>query len=1048
MLLSPAMVRGERLPLKAYTTANGLASNVVNKIVRDSRGFLWFCTNEGLARFDGYNFVTFGTADGLPHPTVNDILETPEGDYWVATNGGLSRFNPRGIAGTNLKSATAQMFTLVAMPNADRLAMAVTTLLTDRSGTLWCGTLRGLYRLQRDEGISLHPVEIGMPEGYPEQRYINALWEDHQGTIWIGAPSGLYRRWSDGSTARYGKSLGLPDEYILCVLEDRNGNLWVGTPNGGLMQFTFDATHQPPVVVHIYNETSGLTTNWIFTLYESKDGTLWAGTNKGVAEFAPNSGSPKRTHTYTEQNGLTFREVVCITEDRDGNLWLGTNMSGAMNLARNGFITMDASDWLRQVTSIFESDSGELYVFGAVMGYGRVTVFEGAKVDLLNPRSLSHMRRIGRFDGQRFTWLLPERLKPEYSWSDKPIVLNSRTGEWWVGVGSGLYRFPRVNSFAALQTAQPLSVYAQKEGLNPTDVYCLYEDRQNDLWVATVSAAIGNSLVRWERASGKLQDMSKTPGWPSLKETLPTSFAEDRAGALWVGFSSGALARYAAGHVTVFTSADGLQIGRINDLYLDRQGRLWIALMRGGVSRIDEPTAEVPTFTNFTTEQGLSSNLVTVITEDAYQRFYIGTGQGLDRLDLATGRIKHYTTADGIAPGTILTAFTARDGQLWFGTAQGLSRFRPEPPEGSGDPPPIWLTGLRVSGSVQSISANGETELHLPDFPASGNQLEISFVGLSFASGESLRYQYQLEGADRDWSPPTAQRAINYANLAPGHYRFRVRALTSEGVVSSQPASLTFNVLPHIWQRWWFLTLGALAVLMLAYAIYRYRVSRVLEVAGMRTRIATDLHDDIGANLTRISLLSEVAQRQFDTGRNAGNGKEDNVKDNSLVSISRIARESVSSMSDIVWSINPEHDSLLDLTRKMRQHADEVFTLRDINLHFKAPSANENLRVGVDIRRDLLLVFKEAVNNAARHSRCADVTINLQVTSSKLVLEIVDDGRGFDMSIESQGQGLRSMKRRAVALSGTLEIKSQPGAGTRVRFTVPLKPIRRPSVRR
>ena len=212
--------------------------------------------------------------------------------------------------------------------------------------------------------------------------------------------------------------------------------------------------------------------------------------------------------------------------------------------------------------------------------------------------------------------------------------------------------------------------------------------------------------------------------------------------------------------------------------------------------------------------------------------------------------------------------------------------------------------------------------------------------------------------------------------------------------------------------------------------LYRFRVARLLEVANMHTRIATDLHDDIGANLTRISILSEVAKQQF------GDGDERNG--NPLSSIAEIARESVASMSDIVWAINPERDSLRDLTRKMRQHADEVFTLRDIDLEFNAPDQEQDLKLGVSLRRDLLLIFKEAVSNAARHSNCTRVVIDFSADSQRVSLRITDNGSGFDPQSESAGHGLVSMRRRAEKLNGSFEVDTTPRKGTTVSLSVPL----------
>ena len=1036
LLLFCTSAHGERLPFKSYTTADGLAHNVINKIFRDSRGFLWFCTNDGLARFDGYSFKNYGTNDGLPHPTVNDIVETSSGDYWVATNGGLCKFDPRGVPTTNPiryeaigNTASKPMFTVFEPPNSDRFSRAINTLLLDRAGTLWCGTLQGLFRLADvDRRFELQHVEIGLPSNYAEQKFINALTEDRHGTLWIGTPNGLYRRWRDGHAARYGKDEGV-DDFVLSLLEDRRGNLWVGTARGGLFLLIIDPTTKAPIVRETYNEHNGLTTNWVFALYESTDGKLWVGTNKGLCEFAPGDHVPSIRRAYTELNGLSFHEVVCMAEDRDSNLWLGTNTSGAMTLSRNGFTTFDARDWVSHVTTIFESD-GELHVFGGVMGNKLAPWFEGATFDPLNPGAVDFWRRLGRFDGQRFTWLVPDVLKRETSWSDKPLALRTRKGDWWIGTGIGLARFRGTDNFQALKSARPISIYTQKDGLASTDIYCLHEDGHGDIWVATVSASAGNGLARWDSETGKLHNMVPTAGLPSLKDKLPTAFQEDRAGNMWVGFNDGELARFRSGRFTVFSTANGLPPGRVSNLYLDKAGRLWVSLMRGGSSRIDDPAAENPTFKNYTTAQGLSANFVSVITEDTFGRIYFGTSHGLDRLDLETGRMKYYTTTDGLGSGTVFCALSARDGQLWFGTAQGLSHFWPEHPQVSAVPPPILLTALQVSGTAHNVAANGETDVRLEELPASGNQLQIGFVGLSFASGESLRYQYRLEGADSDWSAPSSERVINYANLAPGHYRFLVRALTSEGGVSPVPATVTFSVRPHVWQRWWFLTLVALAFMGLAYGIYRYRVARVLEVAEMRTRIATDLHDDIGANLTKIAILSEVARQQ--------RGMSDEETHSPLASIATISRDSVASMSDIVWAINPNRDSLLDLVRRMRRHAEEMFSTRDIALEFRAPGTQDHLKLGVDVRRDVFLIFKEAINNVAKHSRCSRVEIDFRAEGSELLLQVLDNGVGFDPLIASEGQGLTSMRRRASARGGSLEIKSSSGVGTTTTCRVPL----------
>src|SRR6185312_7543833 len=396
-----------------------------------------------------------------------------------------------------------------------------------------------------------------------------------------------------------------------------------------------------------------------------------------------------------------------------------------------------------------------------------------------------------------------------------------------------------------------------------------------------------------------------------------------------------------------------------------------------GLLRIDNPNAEHPVFKSYTTGQGISSNRIEVLAEDVYGRLYMGTGRGLDRLDPETGRVKHFTTADGLAPGLFRAAYRDHTGALWFGMTGGISKVV-SASNGIAPAPPIFLSGVTVAG-LNRIFPFGERSLALPDLSSDQNRMQIDFVGLDFTPGEILRYQYRLQNGE--WSAPNQQRAVSLAGLAPGHYRFQVRAINSNEIPSTAPATVVFTVLAPIWQRWWFIMLAAMCVAAAAWSAYRYRMAQVLAIANLRTRIATDLHDDIGSNLTKIAILSEVARQQL------GHNEAEAVSDgDSLSAIARISRESVSSMSDIVWAINPQRDHLLDLVRRMRQHAEEVFTTPGIRLTFRAPSEEQDIRLRADIRRDVFLIFKEAVNNAARHARCSEVEIDFRIADGRMSL--------------------------------------------------------------
>lgn len=1022
-------VPAEQLPVRTYTTADGLPRDLVLRIVRDSRGFLWFCTGDGLSRFNGYEFTTYGVEKGLPNPVINDLLETRRGVYWVATNGGgVARFNPSPLQ--NEQPQISNLFT--AYPVGDKpTTNRVNVLYEDRAGKVWAGTDGGLFLLDETNGqATFRHVSLNLGE-LEHVVVVRALVEDSEGSLWVSTQGlGLVRYLPDGRTVRYMIKPSLGD-LVESLMFDHEGRLWVAHRGGaGLIVFKPEPTptiaagaklltqtltgsgcgagsqDQPvrlpaaPGEVCRYTTADGLASDFVVGgIYRSADGRIWIGTDGGLTVF-----SDGRFRSYTTAQGLSSKSVWPGVEDRDGNLWVAS-ASGAMKITWSGFTTFGNVDGLSnaKVMSVFENQRGELFVSS-----------DGEPL-------------INRFDGQRFTAVRPQvpREIKSFGWGWNQVTFQDHTGEWWVTTFSGLYRFPRVPNVEQLSHTPPKAVYNHQRGELPgDDVFRLFEDSRGDIWISIAGAVL--NVVRWVRATDSLQVYSEAEGLPTYSP--PTAYAEDSAGNLWLGFYEGGLARYLNGHFRLFTQSDGVPPGMVRALYLDHAGRLWAATGQGGVIRLDDPQADRPHFVSYTTADGLSSNGVSCITEDKLGRMYFGTARGLDQLDLQTKRMRHYTRADGLASNAITVAFRDRQGALWFGTELGLSRLipGPEPPR---QQPPIWISGLRIAGNSHPISALGETELAGLVLNPSQNQLSIDFVGLGFAAGAGLKYQYKLVGANEQWSAPTDQRTINYASLSSGRYQFQVRAVTSDGMVSSTPATITFTILRPFWQQWWFIALAALLIGLIAATIIRNRVARLIELERVRTRIAADLHDDIGAGLSRIAILSEVARHQVPPDAPVGKP---------LSVIAGASRDLVDSMSDIVWAINPNKDQLSDLVQRMRRFASDLFTARQIEFTFAAPGEEQTLKIGADLRRQVFLIFKEAVNNIARHSDCTEAEIEMRIENRWLIMKVLDDGPGFDPARISEGLGLASMRARAQSLGGELQIVSNHGNGTRVLLKVPL----------
>jgi signal transduction histidine kinase len=333
------------------------------------------------------------------------------------------------------------------------------------------------------------------------------------------------------------------------------------------------------------------------------------------------------------------------------------------------------------------------------------------------------------------------------------------------------------------------------------------------------------------------------------------------------------------------------------------------------------------------------------------------------------------------------------------------------------------------------VSPRGETSISRIELEPSRNQLQVEFVASTGEPEDNLRYAYKLESTDSDWSPPRRDHLINYAALAAGKYRFLVKAVNSDGLESAVPAEVDFTVLPPFWRRWWFEALALAALASTVYSLHLYRVSHIVKLERMRTTIATDLHDDIGAGLSQIAILSEVARAAVST--------EDQLPQESLQRVGALARELVDSMSDIVWSIRSEPDGFDSLVRRMREFAIDLLVSQGIGFELRAPQPADNVYLNMEARRQLFLMFKESIHNAARHSGCSRVQARLEVKEREIALAIEDDGSGLNAARKAAGRtggnGIPGMRHRAENLGGSIRFESPPGAGCTVFIRVPLR---------
>jgi signal transduction histidine kinase/ligand-binding sensor domain-containing protein len=975
------------LPLRCYGVREGLGHSRVTSILQSRRGYLWFGTWEGASRFDGYGFVNFGPRSGLPDPIVEGLAEDGDGNLYFATARGLARLAvgplslgpPFDLGGERAPAEELSRVGLGAAPGTDpgagRGAEHVHACARGPGGALWCATDAGLYRAVPEPAGAMAFTRVLARRGGPPWRALRAA---PDGELWLGA-GGEVVAVGAGATRRW----PLPGGRQVVALEPAaDGSLLVATRTALL--------HLDPTAGSWRRRRLELGEGErLQALLRGPEGkALWIGTNRGLLRLEGD-----RQEVYTAAQGLPGGDVLALGEDRDGNLWIGTASAGACQLLRDQLATRSWEEGLPDpdLAALAVGREGRLYALGARGGW--VEVAGDHLLPVVGSGEPAFSRPAGR-------------------------PAQDLAGGWWVGTATGLWRLPGP-ALALAGARRP----AAGEGIPPgAAVAAVAAAPDGGLWVAL---ADGTLLARPPGAAAfsPLEPVGLPP------RSGLAALAGDGAGGLWLAARSGLYRRRRGGDWEALAPGPGLPGVEVLSLHLDHRGTLWLGLRGGGVSWTADPEAERPAFHNLSTADGLTSDAVSCLAEDRFGRLYFGTGRGLDVYEPAGGRLRHLTVRDGLAGDFVHDLAADRRGRIWVATATGLSRLDPGPPRPAAAAPPVFLVGLQAAGVELPLPPGGVQEISGLTLPAAEANLAVDYLGLSFAAANPPLYQHRFAGVDRDWSRPTPRRSVSFPHLAPGSYRFAVRAVNEDGVASAEAATLSFRVLPPLWRRGWFLALAAAALAAAAFWLHRFRRERAVALERLRLEIATDLHDDLGSGLAQIAILGEVARR--DQGPRAAA---------TLGEIAALARSLRESMADIVWAIDPRRDRLSNLVGRMRQVAYNLLEAEGVEVQFTAPGEREIDRIGLDPdrRRHLLLAFKEALANVARHAAASRARIEIAAAAGRLRLTVEDDGRGFDPQTAVEGEGLMSLRRRAAALGGSLEVRSAPGAGTTVELTVPL----------
>jgi len=1035
------------------------------RLRRARPGFFWLGVGAvllcGSMRAGEYSVTTWGVDEGLPQSSVTDIAQTPDGFLWIGTLiSGLSRFD--GVQFVNFDSANTPG---LVNPGVRRL-------LVDAAGNLWVNDFAGnLLRRQGNDFVKVgEDLRLGSlvgerngrlalttldgelvtgrcgPDGRwtwqrhkPPQASGNYYYyEDNEGVLWFQAPGGKIGRFLNDHFETLDSPAGLNGEKVLALARDTAGQIWAGTdtqlarwehgaftnqnpagsaakisvrrvtpmPGGGLWVevagklFSVDRNRWSPAVP----EWDGNRSPWShFRTFRSDNlGGMWISlADEGLVHI----GRDGRLVRVTSADGLPSQLVQAFFADREGNLWAGYHRGGLIQLRKETFHSVTRREGLLDtiVTSVTEDTTGAIW-----LGTAGGSVARWA-------------------DGICQNFSLPLRGK----FCQDVVVAAGPDGRVWIGTGgNGLLVWENGEFRHAILPEQ-----------SPQGIRQMMVAKNGEVWFADM-----DTLYQFDG-----RKLNRVLARKSTELTV-ASLVQGPDGAVWFGTIGGTLRRWQDGKLLSYQPLDNVPPSRFWALCPEADGTIWIGTMNGGLLRFKDGK-----FTRFTTADGLADDCISHILADDRGNLWLGSRAGvmcIAKTSLVPRDARKepilcrlFGRSDGLPTVAMTLEFQpscvkARDGALWFGSPKGASWVNPVDVRHNELAPPVRLESIRADNSLREFSPTGTlASLQAMTVEPGVKNLEVRFTSPVFTAPDLMRFKYRLDKLDADWIDLGGRRNVSFNHLPAGEYTFRVTAKNSDGLWSQPPAAFRLVVQPYFWERASFLAAALLALLggvaLLVRRITQQRLRRKLEalrqqqqIERERTRIAQDLHDDLGAGLTEISLTSDLA---------VNSGLPENEARQYTQEIGTRAREMVQRMDEIVWAVNPRNDSVASLSVYACQYAQQLLKPLGIACRLDVEPGLPETPLNAEQRYNFFLAFKEAINNVAKHSSATELHLAIHAEAGKLVFLVADNGRGFEAGREQAGaDGLRNIRERIARMGGECAISSQPGEGTRVSLRVPL----------
>ena len=923
-------------------------------------------------------FRTYSIELGLSESVAHTLVQDDRGYIWVGTGFGLNRFDGRSFK---------QFYESDGLPNN-----RIHSLFQDQNQTIWVGTETGLSVLHRDSLVT--PEEVTGLNSYS----ILDIYQDAEGNYWFGTDgNGVWMLTAEKELLSIDEKYGLPAERVRAVRQTSDGAMWIGSRESliklhndevtyfSLTQFSpdlrirtlkvdeYDRVWAATTVglllyenghFRLYNNEHGLNDNRLQAVSVEAYDRVWLGSESGISLFNGDS-----FRNFTGSDGVPAVIIYATMIDAEGNIWFGTLGGGITVLTGELFESYDIDNGLtNNVVTGFEEDSeGNIWI--ATYGGG-----------------------ILRYDDGFFTIFREQQGLID----DKVYVIyNDSQNRLWIGTRDGISIYENGQFRPLTQQEFPFRVIRK-----------IKEDPETgDFWIATYNDGVirltDSGYVQFHIGNGFLHN-------------TVMDIKRDEDGTYWFA-TYGGVAIFDGHEFSEITIADGLPSNGVIHIHPDHLGNMWFSTFNGVAMYDGEQVRRLP-------DSGQTETISYFTIQDHEHNYYVGTNVGLysivpdvllssTKIEEQLRAFRLYNQNQGLIANELNAgaSFVASDGSIWLGTVEGLSRFWPERIKKNETPPGLEFEEILVSGR----EVNPERSYQ---FNHDQNFVQFSFTGLSYEAPDQIFYQYKMHGLDEGWQI-TRERTIRYPSLSPGEYLFELRAFNANGVLSTRTADFGFKILQPFYFRWWFaLLVVMLLVAIMLFSIRYFRISKQVDIERMRVQIASDLHDDVGSSLTELALQTDFLQ--------AGE-LSDEVKQ-TLRQLGAHSRKIVSSLDDIVWSIDSRNDTAGDLTDRMQDYVNQVFVNKDVEVLYNFDQLRMDEKLPVDVKENVYLIFKESINNVVKHSNATKVQITFSFSGKTYALKIEDNGTGFNGNRKS-GQGLRNIKMRAERIGSEVDIYSNGG---------------------